>query len=137
MASFKWNIFLANLDPVIGSEQGKTRPVLVISEEQINQILPVVNVLPITSSDKGWFFNGLAWVLSQRFFWIRSFCALKPFAAYVCVRKIYVKSLVHRLRKKELQNEEQYPIKVYDEDGIQKLQDVNFVIFFPTGPLWG
>ena len=35
--------------PVIGSEQGKTRPVLVISEEQINQILPVVNVLPITS----------------------------------------------------------------------------------------
>ncbi len=29
-----------NLDPVIGSEQGKTRPVLVISEEEINQILP-------------------------------------------------------------------------------------------------
>ncbi len=49
MASYKWNVFLANLDPVIGSEQGKTRPVLVISEEQINQILPVVNVLPITS----------------------------------------------------------------------------------------
>src|SRR3972149_5638513 len=46
---FKWHIFLANLDPVIGSEQGKTRPVLVISEEEINQILPVVNVLPITS----------------------------------------------------------------------------------------
>jgi len=38
-----------NLDSVVGSEQGKTRPVLVISEEEINQILPVVNVLPITS----------------------------------------------------------------------------------------
>ena len=49
MASFRWHVFLANLDPVIGSEQGKTRPVLVISEEQINKILPVVNVLPITS----------------------------------------------------------------------------------------
>ncbi len=46
---FRWHIFLANLDPVIGSEQGKTRPVLVISEEEINHILPVVNVLPITS----------------------------------------------------------------------------------------
>lgn len=46
---YKWRIFLANLDPVIGSEQGKTRPVLVISEEEINQVLPVVNVFPITS----------------------------------------------------------------------------------------
>lgn len=46
---YKWHVFLANLDPVIGSEQGKTRPVLVISEDEINQILPVVNVLPITS----------------------------------------------------------------------------------------
>ncbi|TRZ90905.1 MAG: type II toxin-antitoxin system PemK/MazF family toxin [Methanosarcinales archaeon] len=46
---FRWHIFLANLDPVIGSEQGNTRPVLVISEEEINQILPVVNVIPITS----------------------------------------------------------------------------------------
>jgi len=50
---FKWHIFLANLDPVIGSEQGKTRPVLIISEEEINQILPVVNVLPITSRKPG------------------------------------------------------------------------------------
>jgi hypothetical protein len=33
MTEFKWNIFLANLDPVLGSEQGKTRPVVVISEE--------------------------------------------------------------------------------------------------------
>ena len=46
---YRWHIFLANLDPVIGSEQGKTRPILVISEEEINQILPVLNVLPITS----------------------------------------------------------------------------------------
>lgn len=49
MTKFKWNIFLANLDPVVGSEQGKTRPVVAISEEEINQILSIVNVLPITS----------------------------------------------------------------------------------------
>ena len=47
--NYRWGIFLANLDPIIGSEQGKIRPVLVISDEQINQILPVVNVIPITS----------------------------------------------------------------------------------------
>jgi mRNA interferase MazF len=44
MRKFKWHIFLATLDPVVGSEQGKTRPVLIISDEEINQILPVVNV---------------------------------------------------------------------------------------------
>ncbi|MBM2816872.1 MAG: transcriptional modulator of MazE/toxin, MazF [Ignavibacteria bacterium] len=49
IVAYRWRIFLANLDPVVGSEQGKTRPVLVISDEQINQILPVVNVIPITS----------------------------------------------------------------------------------------
>ncbi len=45
----RWEIWLANLDPVVGSEQGKTRPVLIISATALNQILPVVNVLPITS----------------------------------------------------------------------------------------
>nr|QNO53740.1 hypothetical protein ONPGGGGH_00039 [Methanosarcinales archaeon ANME-1 ERB6] len=50
---YRWHVFLANLDPVIGSEQGRTRPVLVISEEAINQILPVVNILPITSRKTG------------------------------------------------------------------------------------
>lgn len=53
MDSFRWSIFLADLDPVIGSEQGKKQPVIVISEEQINQILPVVNVLPITTRKTG------------------------------------------------------------------------------------
>jgi mRNA interferase MazF len=53
MPEFKWNIFLANLEPVVGSEQGRTRPVLVISEDEINRILPVVNVIPLTSMREG------------------------------------------------------------------------------------
>ena len=50
---YRWNIYLVNLDPVIGSEQGKTRPVLVISDDDINTILPVINILPITSFKQG------------------------------------------------------------------------------------
>jgi len=39
---YQWHLFIADLDPVVGSEQGRTRPVLVISDEQINHLLPVV-----------------------------------------------------------------------------------------------
>jgi len=49
----KWEILRADLDPVIGSEQGKTRPVLVISENDINNLLNIVNVLPITTRKPG------------------------------------------------------------------------------------
>jgi mRNA interferase MazF len=49
----KWSIYRANLDPTIGSEQGKSRPVLVISEDAINDILNIVNVIPITSRKEG------------------------------------------------------------------------------------
>jgi mRNA interferase MazF len=50
---YRWDIYLVNLDPVMGSEQGKTRPVLVISDDDINAILPVINILPITSFKQG------------------------------------------------------------------------------------
>jgi mRNA interferase MazF len=49
----KGSIYRANLDPVIGSEQGKSRPVLVVSEDQINDLLNTVNVIPITSRKTG------------------------------------------------------------------------------------
>lgn len=49
----KWTIWLADLEPVVGSEQGMIRPVLVISETSRNDVLRVVNVLPITSRKPG------------------------------------------------------------------------------------
>ncbi len=45
----QWTVWLANLDPTIGSEQDKTRPVLIISKSSLNSVLPVVNVIPLTS----------------------------------------------------------------------------------------
>jgi mRNA interferase MazF len=47
--NYQWHVFLASLDPIRGSEQAGRRPVLVISREELNQILPVVNVIPLTS----------------------------------------------------------------------------------------
>jgi mRNA interferase MazF len=47
--TYQWHIFMASLDPVTGSEQAGTRPVLVISRKSRNQLLPVVNVVPLTS----------------------------------------------------------------------------------------
>ena len=45
----KWHIYRTDLDPVVGSEQGKTRPVVIISEDEINDLLNIVNVLPVTT----------------------------------------------------------------------------------------
>jgi mRNA interferase MazF len=53
MSVERWSVWLANLDPVVGSEQGRTRPVLLVSQTALNDILPVVNVLPITSRKAG------------------------------------------------------------------------------------
>jgi len=48
----KWDIWRATLDPVVGSEQGKSRPVLIISEDDINNLLNVINIIPVTSRKK-------------------------------------------------------------------------------------
>lgn len=42
-------IYIADLDPVVGSEQGGERPVLVIQNNQGNKHSPTVIVLAITS----------------------------------------------------------------------------------------
>lgn len=45
----KWHIYWVSLDPVTGSEQSGTRPVLVISNDAVNEVLPVATILPISS----------------------------------------------------------------------------------------
>ena len=53
MKNKKWSIWHANLDPVVGSEQGKSRPVLIISEDDVNELLNILNIIPITSRKPG------------------------------------------------------------------------------------
>lgn len=51
--AYKWTIFIANMNPAAGSEQKGTRPVIVVSDESFNSVMPVVTVLPITSLKEG------------------------------------------------------------------------------------
>ena len=47
------DIYMANLDPVIGSEQGGVRPVLIIQNNTGNRFSPTVIVATITMKRKG------------------------------------------------------------------------------------
>ena len=51
--ALQWWVFRASLDPVMGSEQAGDRPVLIVSNEAINEALPIVTVLPLTRHKPG------------------------------------------------------------------------------------
>ena len=46
------DVFYADLDPIIGSEQGGIRPVLIVQNNVGNKYSPTVVVLPISSAKK-------------------------------------------------------------------------------------
>lgn len=51
----RYAIYLANLDPVRGSEIAKTRPVVVVSHDAMNRHLDTVVVCPLTTTiHPGW-----------------------------------------------------------------------------------
>ena len=52
MPVFQWAVMEANLDPVTGAEQKGIRPVLIVSNEEFNQAMPNVTVLPLTSTKR-------------------------------------------------------------------------------------
>lgn len=45
----RFDVYLINLDPTIGSEIKKTRPCLVISPDEMNRFISTVIVAPLTS----------------------------------------------------------------------------------------
>lgn len=46
----QFEVWLANLDPAFGRESGKTRPVLIVQMDVLNQVHPSVIVCPITTN---------------------------------------------------------------------------------------
>ncbi len=49
MTISRYEMYVANLDPTIGSEIRKTRPVVVVSDDVMNKALETVVVCPLTS----------------------------------------------------------------------------------------
>lgn len=43
----------ADFNPAVGPEQAGKRPVLIISNNVVNQVLPIVTVLPVSSVKEG------------------------------------------------------------------------------------
>ncbi|MEA5565715.1 type II toxin-antitoxin system PemK/MazF family toxin [Anabaena sp. UHCC 0399] len=49
MVAKRFDVFLVNLDPTVGSEIQKTRPCVVISPDEMNQYIATVIVAPMTT----------------------------------------------------------------------------------------
>ena len=50
MTTLKRGMLLdVNLDPTLGSETGKIRPCIIVTNDVYNQIVPVIQVVPITA----------------------------------------------------------------------------------------
>ena len=45
----QYHIYLVNLDPTVGHEIQKTRPCLVISPDEMNQVIQTVIIAPMTT----------------------------------------------------------------------------------------
>jgi mRNA interferase MazF len=52
MPALQWAVMEASLSPIVGAEQKGIRPVLVVSNEEFNQAMPNVTVLPLTSTKR-------------------------------------------------------------------------------------
>jgi mRNA interferase MazF len=48
----KWNVYLADLSPTIGTEPGKTRPVVVVQTDLLNRQHPSTIICPLTTQIK-------------------------------------------------------------------------------------
>ena len=50
----RFEVWLVRLDPVLGSEIGKTRPAVIVSPDEANASLRTVLVVPLTSVRRAW-----------------------------------------------------------------------------------
>jgi mRNA interferase MazF len=50
----RFDVFLVNLDPTIGSEIKKTRPCIIVSPEEMNRNIATVIIAPMTAKGKAY-----------------------------------------------------------------------------------
>ena len=54
MVASRFDVYLTNLDPTVGSEIQKTRPCLIISPDEMNKHISTVIIAPMTTAGKGY-----------------------------------------------------------------------------------
>ena len=52
MVANRFDVYLTNLDPTVGSEIQKTRPCLIVSPDEMNKHIRTIIVAPMTTSGK-------------------------------------------------------------------------------------
>ena len=52
MVANRFDVYLTNLDPTVGSEIQKTRPCLIISPDEMNKHIRTVIIAPMTTAGK-------------------------------------------------------------------------------------
>lgn len=52
MVAERFDVYLVNLDPTVGSEIQKTRPCLIISPDEMNRYIATVIVAPMTTKGR-------------------------------------------------------------------------------------
>jgi len=50
----RFEVYLVNLDPTLGSEIQKTRPCLVISPDEMNELIATVIIAPLTTKGRNY-----------------------------------------------------------------------------------
>ena len=54
MVGRRFEVYLVNLDPTLGSEIQKTRPCLVISPDEMNELIATVIIAPLTTKGRNY-----------------------------------------------------------------------------------
>ncbi|KAB8141855.1 type II toxin-antitoxin system PemK/MazF family toxin [Chloroflexia bacterium SDU3-3] len=54
MVAKRFDVFVVNLDPTVGSEIQKTRPCLIISPNELNDYIQTVIIAPMTSKSRSY-----------------------------------------------------------------------------------
>lgn len=54
MVAKRFDVYLVNLDPTVGSEIKKTRPCLIISPDEMNRWIATVIVAPMTTRERSY-----------------------------------------------------------------------------------
>ncbi len=50
----QYSVWLVNLDPTIGAEIKKTRPAVIISPNEMNEVLDTIIIAPMTTKIRNW-----------------------------------------------------------------------------------